>query len=419
MSALAHARSPAAQWLLAGFLLTFSSAFGQTFFIAVFADELKAAFALGDGAFGAYYTVATLASSVMLIYAGRLADRERVSGVAVMILLGLVATSLAMAGSVAGWMLLPVFIGLRFFGQGMLGHVALTAMARWFDAGRGKAISVAAMGNPAGQAVFPIIAIALMQTVGWRMTWVLAAAFVALAMTPLIVLLLRREPGRVAPAPAAVATGGDAEPGGAKAARDGRRQWTRAEVLRDPLFYLLMPGILAPSFVVTGIFFNQIGLVRFKGWDMTWFAAWFAAHAAATIVATFLTGWAVDRFGSVRIMPLFLLPMVVGVAALGASENPLAVPAFMILAGISSGSSATLIGALWADLYGTRHLGSIRALATSGSVFASAIAPGLMGLLLDWRIAIDTQVIGMAAYTAASAALLVAALPRLRKGVAG
>ncbi len=409
-------RRPAADWLLAGFLLSFSSSFGQTFFIAVFADDLKRAYGLGDGLFGSYYTIATLVSSALLVYAGRLADRERLAMVSAGILAGLAAVSLAMAGSTAGWMLLPVFLGLRFFGQGMLGHVALTAMARWFERGRGKAIAFAAMGNPAGQAVFPVIAIALSGVIGWRATWIAAAGFVVLVAIPLTLLLLRREPGR-APQPVRAPAPGEPE---ADATRPPeRRQWTRAEVLRDPLFWMLMPGILASSFVVTGIFFNQIEIVREKGWELTGFAGWFAAHAASTIAFTFITGWAVDRFGSVRVMPLFLVPLVVALAILGLSSHPLAAPAFLFLSGISAGSSGTLIGALWADLYGTRHLGSIRALATAGSVFASALAPGMMGVLLDRGVGIDAQVLGMTAFTAAAALLLLAAMPRLRRGVAG
>lgn len=408
-------RLPAAHWLAAGFLLTFFSSFGQTFFIAVFAGDLKAAFALSDGAFGGAYTLATLASSALLIPAGRLADRERLAPVCIAILCGLAATALAMSAISSGWMLLPVFLGLRFFGQGMLGHVALTAMARWFEVGRGKAIATAAMGNPAGQAVFPILAIALTGAIGWRLTWVVAAVVLILAALPLVAFLLRREPGATAPADVAR----PASTGNTTAAVAMRRQWTRAEVLRDPLFWMLMPGVLAPPFVITGVFFNQIEIVAGKGWELSWFAGWYAAHAAATIAFTFATGWAVDRFGSGRVMPLFLVPLAVALAILALWRDPLAAPLFLALSGISAGASGTLIGALWADLYGTRHLGAIRSLATAGSVFASALAPGMMGLLLDAGVGIEAQILGMTAYTAAACLLLVAALPRLKRSHVG
>jgi MFS family permease len=406
------ARSPAAEWLAAGFLLTFSSAFGQTFFVALFAGELKAEFDIGDGRFGAYYTVATLVSSGVLILFGKVADRDRLRIVAMLTLGGLAATCLAMAWSSAGWMLLPIFFGLRFFGQGMLGHVSLTAMARWFTVARGKAIAFAAMGNPASQAVFPVLAVVLSAAIGWRLTWVAAAGFIVVAAMPLVFLCLRREPGASA-ATERVTTVEEA--GRPHPPRRDARDWTRAEVLRDPAFHLLMPGVLAPSFVITGVFFHQVALVASKGWDLTWFAGWVAANAAATIVATLTSGWLIDRIGSSRLLPFFLAPLGVGVMVLGLAESRTAVPVFMILAGVSAGSSATLLGALWAEIYGTRHLGAIRSLAMAGSVFASAIAPGLIGVLLDLGVDIDRQLVGLAIYTLASAALLVAVAPGLSR----
>ncbi|MEJ1160886.1 MFS transporter [Prosthecomicrobium sp. N25] len=394
-------------WLAAGFLLTFSSAFGQTFFIAVFAEDLKRAFAIGDGVLGASYTVATLASSAILMTYGRVADRERLRWVAVATLGGLAATTLALAAAPVWWLLPVLFLGLRFFGQAMLGHVALTAMARWFSVGRGKAIAVAAMGNPAAQAVFPVLGVALASSIGWRWTWAAAAAFLVAVAVPLVVLLLRDEPG----GDTSIVRG---TPTGTATVPDRVRHWTRGEVLRDPLFYFLMPGVLAPPFVVTGIFFHQVSLVHAKGLELTWFTGWFAAHAGSSIATTFLTGWAVDRFGSAGVLPFFLVPLALGTGLLGLTDHPMVVPAFMVLAGMSSGAGQTLLGALWADLYGTRHIGAIRALASSGGVFASAIAPGLMGVLIDWRVALDSQLLALCGYTVASILLLGLAVPRVR-----
>lgn len=396
------------EWLAAGFLLMFSSALGQTFFIAVFSDELRRAFAIGNGAFGSYYMVATLTSAVILAWIGKLADRERLRGMSVLTLGGLALTALAMAGLQAGWMLLPVIVGLRLFGQGLLCHIAVTAMARWFDHNRGKAIAIAAMGNPASQAVFPAIALVLIQAIGWRMTWVVGAAFIIGVSVPLTLLLLRREPGTVIRRSAA---GGTARP-------TGGRHWTRAEVLRDPGFYLLMPGILAPPFVATGIFFQQVAIVQAKGWSLGWFVGWFGLNAAATIVAAFATGWVVDRVGSMRVLPFCLFPLAIGAGLLALITDPIVVPVFMLLGGIAMGSSSTLLGSLWAELYGTRHLGAIRSLVASGTVLASALAPGLMGVLLDQGVGITAQLAGMAVYTGLAAIMLGLLAPGLGRRAA-
>jgi MFS family permease len=395
------------QWLAGGFLLTFTSAFGQTFFIALFASDLKREFGLSDGAFGTLYMLATLASAAVLMSIGRVADRRYLRWVSVLTLAGLALAACGMASVTSAWMLLPVLFGLRLFGQGLPGHIALTAMARWFATRRGRAIAIAAMGFPVSQAILPILGIAVTGWLGWRTAWWLSAAAVIVIPVPLILFLFRREPSdpeRSAVREAGAAPAAPAAP---------RRQWTRAEVLRDPVFYILLPGVLTSPFVVTGIFFHQVTIVHAKGWNLTWFVGWYAGNALATVIATFATGWAVDRFGATRVLPWFLLPLVTGVAVLAASDDRYAAPAFMLLSGLSLGAANTVLGAIWAELYGTRHLGSIRSLASSGGVLASALAPGLMGYLLDAGVSVTHQIWMLATYALLSCGLLIAVAPRL------
>ena len=377
-----------ARWLAAGFLLALSSSFGQTYFIAIFAGELRAAFGLSHGAFGGIYTAATLASAATLVWLGKAADHVRLSWLSAATLCGLAVAALAMAGVAGPLMLLGVIYGLRLFGQGMLSHLAMTAMGRWYAAQRGRAISVAALGFPAGEAAFPIIAVALMAWLGWRGTWVVAAAALLLLAIPLVVQLLRREP-----APAEPADGDHAA-----ATTVPARDWTRREVLRDPFFYGLLPGILAPSFILTGVFFHQVHLVETKGWSLAWFAGSFMGYAAAVVVTSLIVGWAVDRWSAARLLPAYLVPMALGLVVLAAVDDPLAAPAFMILAGGTAGGAITILSALWAELYGTRNLGAIRALGVAGMVFASALAPGSMGWLIDLGIGLEDQIAAMAAY---------------------
>jgi len=377
------------RWLAAGFLLALSSSFGQTFFISLFSGELRAELGLSHGQFGGIYTAATLASAATLIWFGRLADRLPVVRIGVITLLGLALTALAMANVGSAIMLLVVLYGLRLFGQGMLFHIAMTAMARWFTAFRGRAISIAALGMPAGEALFPILAVALAAAIGWRQAWFAASLSLLLVAVPLVLWLLRgtlrpseerfygsRDHRRTAP----------------------RRHWSRAEVLRDATFYALMPGILAPSFIMTGIFFHQVHLVETKAWTLAWFAASYPIYAASTLVVSLAAGWAVDQWGAARLLPFYLLPMSAGVLVLASVNAPVAMAVFMLLSGCTAGAASTVLGALWVELYGTQHLGGIRALITAGMVFSSALAPGAMGWLIDLGVGLEVQFLGMVAY---------------------
>jgi len=308
------------------------------------------------------------------------------------------------------WLLLALF-GLRFFGQGMPTHLAMTAMARWFDRMRGRAISIAGLGLPAAEALLPLAAVALVSLVGWRMTWVTAAAVLLGVSTPLLLAMLRDEPPRNA-APNRIAS--DANHG-VDQVLPVRTQWTRAEVLKNPLFYALQPISLATSFIVTGIFFNQVALVESKGWELVWFAASFPLLAGLHVLSGLGTGWLVDRYAARRLLPGILIPLGMGTAMLTFSSSPAMLPAIMALLGIALGSSSCVQNALWAELFGTAHLGAIRALVMAGVVFASALSPALSGLGIDRGISLASQLLAATVYCALVSVGTLLVLPRLEQ----
>lgn len=384
-----------ARWLAAGWLLALSSGFGQTFFISIFAGHLRADLGLSEGQFGSLYSAATLTSAVMLMGFGKLADRPRLRGLAIGLLVCLAATALGMAHVDHPAVLIVLLFGLRFFGQGMLVHVSMTGVARWFSANRGKAVSIAALGHPTGEATLPLLAVTGIALFGWRETWMIGAAALLLVSVPAVTLLLAREP---APQPPPVPAVDDSSP--------GDRQFTRSQVLRDPLFYLLQPGVLAPPFVLTAIFFSQVPLAENKGWAATTFSTALPVYAAVTVIAGLLAGAVIDRFGARRVLPLYLLPLGAAALLVATMEGGALLPVAMGLAGMTAGGANTLLGALWAELYGTRHLGAVRSLATFGLVFASALSPALVGLLADAGIGIETSLAALGVYTLAAGGLM-------------
>jgi MFS family permease len=396
-----------APWLSSGFLLTLCSSFGQTYFIALFAGHLKADLGLSDGLFGSLYTIGTLGSATMLIVVGKLADRFPIRWLGIGVMVGLAVTALGMSAVESVWSLGLALFGLRFLGQGMMGHVAMTAMGRWFNRKRGRAVAIAGLGFPTGEAVLPLIVVASIGLIGWRMTWVAAAVLLATVPVLIMTFLLKRE--RV-PTTGPAALDGTGPP-------ISRRHWTRGEVLRSPLFYALLPGLLGPPFIQTGMFFNQVEIVEWRGWDLTWFAACFPILAAANVLTSLGAGWLVDRVGARRLLPLVQIPLGVATVLLVLVPGPYVVPVFMILIGMSHGSASTVQSALWAEIYGTDHLGAIRGLGMAAMVFATALSPGLMGLLMDGGITLQGQLAVMAVYCAVAALWMAAMVPRLNRMV--
>ncbi|MEM6730603.1 MAG: MFS transporter [Myxococcota bacterium] len=374
-----------------GFLFAFGSSAGQTFFVSLFSGGLREELGLTHTGFGASYSFATIVSAFLLLATGHIADRYRISWLGAATFAALALSSLTMANVTSLLGLTVVFIALRFCGQGMLSHLAFTAMGRWFQRSRGRAVSLASLGYAAGQALLPGLVAAGLLIAGWRDIWVVIAAALFAILVPASILLGRH-----------VRTPED-EHTEAKSTRMERDSWTRSRVLRDPRFYALLPGILAMPFIGTGVLFHQVYLVETKGWSLAAFAASYPLYAIASTVTGLGLGALIDRVGAARTLPFYLLPLACGLLLLGLSDSVAVAPAFMLLIGCTSGGGSVVLGALWPELYGTKHLGAIRALVTTIIVLATALSPGLMGLAIDAGVAFDTQVLAMAAYVLVAA----------------
>jgi MFS family permease len=362
--------------------MTFASSFGQTYFISLFGAEIRTEFALSDGAFGGLYTLGTLASAATLTMAAGLTDRFRARAVALVVIALYAAICVAMARVHGPVMLALVIFGLRFCGQGMMSQIAMTAMGRWFRARRGRAVALAGLGYSAAEAALPAIGVLLMGWLGWRGVWWIAAGFLLLIVAPTLLRLLAEErtPGQWAADGASPGLGG--------------RHWTRADALRHWLFWPITVGVLGPPLIGTALFFQQARLAEAKGWSLVSVATAYPAYAAITVCVSFLAGWLIDRFGARRFLPVYQLPMAAGCFLLSASESLWVIWAVFALFGVAQGFAVSLLGALWPELYGTRHIGAIRGLAVSAMVFATALGPGLTGLLLDFGIGLEAQFAG-------------------------
>ncbi len=384
------------RWVAGGFLLTFGSSFGQTYYISLFAGQIRGEFALSHGDFGALYSIATIGSALTLIWLGKLADTVRAAYLGVGALCGLAVACIGMGLVSSVIMLCFVLYGLRLFGQGMLSHIAFTVMGKWFNAQRGRAVSLVSLGFAGGEAIAPFAVVALAAAIGWRETWFLAAAILVLVFSPLAWKLFY-----VQRVPASARRASENLPETSPV-----RDWTRKEVLRDFVFYATLPGLLTPTFMITGILFHQVHLVETKGWDLAVFTTSYPIFAGCAVVIGLWAGTIVDRWSACAFLPVFLLPLAAGALLLAHVDALWAAYGFMLLMGITVGISPVMHGALWAELYGTKHLGAIRALDTSLMVFASALAPVTMGWLIDVGVELETQFIWMAGYIFVVSAML-------------
>lgn len=390
-----------ARWLAAGALLAFLSSFGQTFFIAVFAGEIRSEFGLSHGQWGGIYTLGTTASAIAMVWAGGLTDRfrMRVLGAVVLVMLALACVSMSTVSQ--AWLLPFVIFALRFAGQGMTSHISVVAMSRWFVKTRGRALSIATLGFAAGEALLPLLFVALMVQMDWRILWMLAAA-VALSGIPFLLLLLTRErtPQSMAMSDQSLGMGG--------------QHWTRHQTLRHFLFWFMVPALMGPAAFVTAFFFQQVHFAEIKGWTHVQLVALFPMYTGMSIAAMLLSGWALDRWGTARLIPFMHLPMVLAFALFSVAPSlPVALAGLLFMA-MTTGANSTLPNAFWAEFYGTRNLGSIKAMAAAVMVLGSALGPGITGVMIDAGVGLETQYLFVAAYFVGTSMLMRMGIARAR-----
>jgi MFS family permease len=368
------------RFLLFGALVMFWTSPGQTYLISLFADEIRSDFGLGHGDLGSIYTGATLVSAAILWPAGRLVDKLPLTNfvwwVCAAMALGATAFSLVSGP-------LSLFFGIlvvRFLGQGMMSHIAITAMARRYVAERGRAIAIAGFGFPIAEGMLPpLITIGLTLT-HWQNIWIALGIAVAATLLPSIPFLLKRTAGQ---------DGQGAE--GLVRPDPNRRQWTRSEMVRDKRFFMIAPLVMTMSAIFTGLIFHQKFIIgTAKGWDFLWWSICFVSFAACQVAGSFIAGWLVDRVSARRIAPYVLMPFAVSVALLGLGENQSWAVIILGAMGMSAGATNPTYSSLWAELYGTEHLGAIRAAGAVLGVFASALGPVVVGWALDEGVSIIT-----------------------------
>lgn len=343
--------------------------------IALFIPALKPVFELNNTEFGSLYSIATLASASLLPFLGSLLDRLRLKTFSLMTasLMVLACWILASAPST-----LFLTIGLmlqRLSGQGLMSQTASISAARYFESARGKALSLATLGLPAGQFIFPPIVTLVIAEYGWRFGFILISFTVLAIFLPITQSLIRKDEAFNQP-PAHLASSDATK-------TSNTHHWDRSRVLRHSYFYMQLPHSLMPAFLLTGLFFHQGSLAQSKGWSLTLIASSFTAFALARTIMSFAVGPLVDRFGAHRLFPFSLFPLMGALICLALGQQPWTAFLYLGLAGMTVGAGGPIKSALWAEAYGSRHLGSIRSLFSTLTIFSTSISPILLGWFLD------------------------------------
>ena len=360
-----------ARWLTATGLLYFCSCFGQTFFISLFAGEIRQAFNLSHGDWGFIYSGGTLASAIAMLCFGGYIDKYKITMNIKIVIISLSLVCLAMTFVDLVWILPLIIFGLRFFGQGMLIHIPAVAIGKWYGKNKGKAISLSIMGFSIGEAIFPVIFVSLIMLIGWRNSW-LVGTVILLFILPIIITLLSNE--RVP---------NSKQENLSDQVGMGSKHWKRKDVLKNWVFWAVIIPFLIPPIFSTAFFFNMVHLTEVKNWSLITFTSLFPFYTGMSIITTLASGWMLDKFGVEKILPFYLIPMATGLLIFSYSNTYLTAAIGFSFLGMTQGLAMTIGGTFWPTYYGTKNLGSVRSLSTSTMVFGTAIGPAIVGKLLD------------------------------------
>ena len=124
----------------------------------------------------------------------------------------------------------------------------------------------------------------------------------------------------------------------------------------------------------------------------------FPFYTAISIIAMMLSGWALDKVGTARLIPWMQVPMVAAFIIFAFAQDSWGMLSGFFFLGVNSGFNNTLPSAFWAEFYGTRHIGAIKAMAAAVMVLGSAIGPGISGVAIDLGVGIEVQFLWIALF---------------------
>jgi len=364
--------------IIFGFIFTFFSSFGQSFFLGLFNSSIRNELSITHGQFGSIYASATLLSSFLLIWVGKKIDDINISKFALFVILLLSFSSFFFSKiSSVSLLFIAIFL-MRFAGQGMMSHTATTTISRYFTKSRGKALSTGWFGLSTAEFILPVLIVYLLAIYNWKNIWITISLIVIIFLPIVSYFLVKnlnfdsRE------------TQDDENSSEYKI-----KDWKRTEVIKDFRFYIICANMLAMPWIATGTFVYQSFILESKNWGPFIIAQSFMSYSILSVITLFLSGFLIDKFTSRKLLIFMNIPLLLAVIVIIYFNHPVTAFIFLGLIGISNGFANVLGSSTWAEIYGVKYIGSIKALTTALMVFATAFGTALFGVLIDRGFSIE------------------------------
>ena len=377
-----------------GFIFTFFSSFGQSFFLGLFNSSIRDALSITHGQFGSIYASATLLSSIVLVWIGKKIDDVNILKFASYVIIFLSASCFIFSKiSSVIFLFVGIFL-MRLAGQGLSSHTATTTISRFFEKNRGRALSTGWLGLSLAEFIMPVLIVFLLTFIEWRDIWVSISILVILVLPAATFILVKevkldtREETKI------------------EENNKEIKQWKRIEVLKDYRFYIICMTILAMPWIATGAWVFQSFITSSKDWGPYVIAQSFMVYSILSVLTLFISGFLIDKFSSRKILIYMNIPLFFATVILFNFDAEISSFFFFGLIGITNGLANVLGSSIWAEIYGVKYIGSIKALTTALMVFATAFGTALFGFLIDTGFSIQQIAIVSGTYIFGSIVLL-------------
>jgi MFS family permease len=363
--------------IIFGFIFTFFSSFGQSFFLGLFNSSIRETLSITHGQFGSIYASATLLSSFLLIWVGKKIDDINIFKFAfyVTLLLSFSCFFFSKISSIV-FLFIAVFL-MRFSGQGLMSHTATTTIARYFTISRGKALSAGWFGLSTAEFILPVLIVYLLTITAWQNIWI-SISILTLICLPIASFFLVKK-----------LDFDTRELGPSDSEIKEIKQWKRIEVIKDYRFYIICLNMLAMPWIATGVFVYQSFITEAKDWGSFVIAQSFMVYSILSVLTLLGSGFLIDKFTSRKLLIFMNIPLLISTLVLFYFDNPITSFIFLGLIGISNGLANVLGSSTWAEIYGVKFIGSIKALTTALMVFSTAFGTALFGFLIDRGFSIE------------------------------
>ena len=381
--------------IIFGFIFTFFSSFGQSFFLGLFNAPIRNELGITHGQFGNIYATATICSSVILIWIGKKIDDYKIFYYSFFVIILLFLSSLFFSFINSIYFLAVAIFLMRLSGQGLMSHASTTTISRFFERSRGKALSTIWLGLSTAEFILPVLITYFFLIYSWRTVWQGIAILIILLLPFVIINTIK-----------SVKLDSREVEIDSKNKKIKIKSWRRRDVIKDYRFYIVSLNMLAMPWLATGIFVYQSFISDSKMWAVYTIPKAFMIYSITSIVTLFLSGFLVDKFTGRKLILFMNIPLLLAMFVLFKFNHEFFAYIFLGLVGVSNGLANILGSSTWAEIYGVKYIGSIKALTTAFMVFSTAFGTAVFGFFIDLGFTIENIAFVGGAYIVISLALL-------------